>query len=142
MRLSLKTWVRVRKNGTLVWEGPNHVVATGRIRLAQLCIQDSNLLPRYIAIGDDGAETEDADTDLSGTEIERVLASVTRDDNSLIWEASFGATIVSPTVVREFAIFDANLAGVMLCRVRPADFTITPGDVIGISWELRFGDAI
>ncbi len=140
MKLDLHTDVCVRKNGVLVHRGPNFIVKAGRERLAALVKQDSSLVPLYMAIGDGSAITTDLTATLAGTEHERVLSTLTRDSNLLTWSAAFGAAIASPVTCREVAIFDAAAAGLLLSRIRPADFVITATDVIDITWDLRFGD--
>lgn len=138
--LDLTTRVLIRKNGVLLFDGPNFVTKAGRSRLAALINQDSNLVPGYMAIGDDGSATTDLTSALLGTEHERVSATLTRQDNLLSWEASFGSSIVSSVTVRELGILDASSGGLLLSRVRPADFTVVPSDVINVAWNLRLGD--
>lgn len=142
MELKLSTWVTVRRGDQVLYSGPNYITAAGRTRIAALVIGDSTTVPSYMAIGDGSAVTTDAMSALAGNQHERVLAIVNRQDNVLTWLAQFGVGIGSSETVREVAIFDAAVSGLMLCRIRPADFIIVPADVIDISWELRFGDSV
>ena len=138
--LKLTTRVLVWKNGVLQYDGPNFIVKAGRIRLAQLLTQESNVLPTYMAIGDDGTPTTDVTSDLGNEVASRINCVVTRTDNNLKWPATFGTGIVSAVTVREIGIFDASSGGNLLSRVRPADFLVGPGDSIAVEWNIRLGD--
>lgn len=139
--IGLFTEVSLWKNGRLFWRGPNRVTKAGRIRLAQLITQENNSLPSYLAIGDGSGATLDSSTALFGTEHVRVLADVARIDNTITWSKTFGSGVMADITVREVGIFSAAVAGLMLARIRPADFVIVPDDNIQVSWKLRIGDA-
>lgn len=114
---------------------PNLVVATGRIYLATLLAQQSVTPMSHMAIGTNTIATNVADTTL-GTEVQRAaLASVTRQDNSVTYSATFLGSGQSRSIV-EAGIFNNSTGGTMLCRSVFGVITKDVDDILTINWTV------
>lgn len=114
---------------------PNLVVATGRIHLATLLAQQSVTPMSHMAIGTNTIATNVADTTL-GTEVQRAaLVSVTRQDNSVTYSATFLGSGQSRSIV-EAGIFNNSTGGTMLCRSVFGVITKGVDDILTINWTV------
>ena len=139
-RLKVKGYVRLRKNGLLIREGRNLVVATGENFIANM-IGSTDTAMTHMAIGNGGTATSSGMTALQGTEIERqLLSGVTVNANVVTWSASFGSLLSITSTVREVGIFNAASVGTMLARFICAGFSLSPGETLDVDWSLAFGD--
>ena len=139
-RLKVKGYVRLRKNGLLIREGRNLVVAAGENFIANK-VGSTDTAMSHMAIGNGGTATSTGMTALQGTEVERrALSGVTVNANVVTWAATFGSTLSLSATIREVGIFNAAVAGTMLARFICAGFTLSPGETLAVDWSLAFGD--
>ena len=133
-----KGWVKISVNGTKVAEDHNMIVQTGLNLLASRIYGDNVVLPNVFHFGTDSASTIISMTGLQGTDLFQEEASVSKENNSLLWEWS--GTYVGETVsVGEVGIFNSALA--MLARFVPIPaFTIKNGDTLEVSWQIKLGE--
>ena len=139
MDLPIKGHVWVRKNGLLVAEGSNLVVAQGKNTIANL-LGSTDTQFSHMAIGNSSSATTDSMTALQGTEGERVaLSSTVVASNVVTYAALFGLTLSSSLTVREIGIFNAAAGGDMLCRFICSGFSLAPSERCNVSWALTIG---
>ena len=133
-----KGWVKISVNGTKVAEDHNMIVQTGLNLLASRIYGDNVVLPNVFHFGTDSVSTIISMTGLQGTDLFQEEATVSKENNSLLWEWS--GTYVGETVsVGEVGIFNSAL--VMLARFVPIPaFTIKNGDALEVSWQIKLGE--
>ena len=136
--IKLAGYVWVRKNGVLVREGSNLIVDTGLSLLADI-IETNNTRPSHMAIGTATAAATAAQTDLQGTEEERVALTAAQTGNVLTYSASFGAGIVGTPSIAEYGIFNDATSGTMLCRFTGAAVSIDSSDTLDVTWSITIG---
>ena len=116
-------------------EVDNLVVQTGRELIASQLAEEDIGKPSHMAIGEDDTEPVLSDTSLR-SEIARVaLTSTTRTDNTVVYEATFPATVGTGEIV-EAGIFNAESEGVMLNRAIFGIITKESADSLTIHWSL------
>lgn len=131
--------VIVKKNGKEVARGKNLTVTAGLELIAGI-IASSNDRPSHMAMGSSADRTELSQTDLQGTEHERVSATVSTDGRTLSYNAEFGSGIAASVSVREFGIFNDATAGTMLCRFVTTQINMSATDTLDVTWNLIFGE--
>lgn len=140
MLIKPKGFVRVRKAGLIVAEGPN-LVTTGGFQLLAKIIGGTGTLLSHMAIGNTGSATQPSMTALQGTELERVaLSSTTVSSNSITYVATFGAAVSVTVTVREIGIFNAAAGGEMLCRFICSGFDLSAGETATVDWTMTVDD--
>jgi hypothetical protein len=87
-----------------------------------------------MAIGSDGSRPVLGQTDLQGTEFERVAISTSRSGREIIYEATFGSGLGSTSTVQEYGIFNDASAGTMLARFTSPAVDVQPGDDLEVTW--------
>jgi hypothetical protein len=138
-----KGWVTITKTneqGTVTeqFEVPNLVVATGKIYIAGKMIAEGTDNPTHMshmAIGTGTATAADADTTL-GTQTGRVtLSGALQENNSITYTATFPAG-TGTGAITEAGIFNASVAGTMLCRTVFPVVNKQAGDTIAVTWKV------
>lgn len=130
--------VEVRKNGLLVAKGKNLIVTSGLELLAEL-IASGGTRPSHMAIGSDGSRPMLGETDLQGTEFERVSISTSRSGREVNYLANFGSGLGSTSTVQEYGIFNDATAGTMLARFTSPPVDVQPGEDLEVSWTNLVG---
>jgi hypothetical protein len=125
--------VEVRRNGLLVARGRNLIVTSGLELLAEL-IASGATRPSHMAIGSDGSRPTLGETDLQGTEFERVSISTSRSGREITYLATFGSGLGSTSTVQEYGIFNDPSAGTMLARFTSPAVDVQPGDDLEVTW--------
>lgn len=133
--IKAKGRVVIRKNGVVIREGDNLIVTLGLALFARL-ITGSGTAPSHMAIGSDAQSPVIGDTDIVGTEHERVAASASYDGAGATWTATFGSGLGGQVTVAEAALFNAAMAGTMACRFVFDSFTMDNTDSLEISWAV------
>ena len=140
MRLRLRGFVWIRKNGVLVHSGPNIIVTAGFELLAGI-IGASSTKPSHMAFGDSNTAPALAQTALQGTEAQRKTVSTGVSTRTITYtSAAFGPGLGSDKTAREFGIFNAGAAGTMLARFITPDFPILTTDSVVVTWSVTIGD--
>lgn len=140
--MNVKGYVRVwDENGNLIAEGPNVVTQAGKNLMAALLAETSSAFPSHVAIGTNGVAPAETDTELQGTEIQRVAVS---SKTSLANELTVNATIpasgrASAVSVQEFGIFNAATDGVMLARFIVGAVALATTGSFTLKWTLTLG---
>lgn len=93
--------------------------------------------PSHIAIGDDGTDPTAEDTDLVGTEHQRVAVTSTLVGKVISLTATLG-NIGSTKTVAEFGIFNDATAGTLIARFVTDEFELGGSDTLDVTWELEF----
>lgn len=137
--LKVTGWVEVRKNGKVVYKGENLVVNLGLALIASRLVGTSSAVPAYMAVGNSATDPAAGQTALVGTEWSRVVASHNAVDNTVTYIADFTGTNASQKSVREFGIFNATPAGVMLCRFICEAIAWDVGDTLQVTWSINIG---
>lgn len=137
--LNLRGQVRVSKNNLIVYEGRNLITTVGFAVLADLMAGNGGYdAVSHIAMGDDGTAPTLADTDLLGTEVERVSAALTLLDASIKYTATFPeATRASPELIKEFGLFNHASAGEMIARFVSPDIEVAVEDELDVEWTIN-----
>lgn len=135
MKLTGRVWIK--KNGILIAQGRNLVVSAGKALAASRIAGNGAGIPAYLAAGTDNAPTLDTMTALQGTEIARILGTVSSLNNEFRIEANL--TITATATIGEVAIFNAASAGTMFARFTPAPFDVQNADVLQFQWAVALG---
>jgi hypothetical protein len=113
----------------------NLVVTTGKNFVASRMVGTSSSVMSHMAIGADSTPAAAGDTAL-GSELGRVaLASSTSLANVVTYTASFPAGTGTGAVV-EAGIFNAAVAGTMLCRTVFAVVNKGANDAMSVTWTI------
>jgi hypothetical protein len=113
----------------------NLVVTTGKDFVASRMVGTSSSVMSHMAIGADSTPAAAGDTAL-GSELGRVaLASSTAAANVVTYTASFPAGTGTGAVV-EAGIFNAAVAGTMLCRTVFAVVNKGANDAMSVTWTI------
>jgi hypothetical protein len=136
--LRLEGRVKVWRNGQLLHSGRNLIVTDGLELLAQL-IGSSATKPSHMAMGGDSAQPTDSQSDLQGSEFERVTISTSVSGREVSYSASFGSGLSSTQTIREFGIFNDASAGTMLARFVTPRIKLQPGESLDVDWTLVVG---
>lgn len=138
-----KGMVKITKTNSLgeitqEFEVPNLVVTAGKIYIAGKMIATTTNSPvamTHMAIGTGTATPIDTDTAL-GTQTGRVLLSGNlQENNSITYTATFPAG-TGTGAITEAGIFNAAVAGTMLCRTVFPVVTKQAGDTIAVTWKV------
>jgi hypothetical protein len=116
---------------------PNLVVQTGRNYIANRMASNSNVLMSHMAIGTNNTAAALNNTTL-GTETARVtLTSGTANANVVTYVATFNpGTPATANAITEAAIFNAAVAGEMLCRTVFDVVNKGTADTLSITWTV------
>lgn len=137
VRLGGHVWVR--KNGVLVREGKNLIVTAGLNLLTSILDSATPTRPSHMAIGTASGAATAGQTDLQGTEEERVAASGTASGNVLSYTAQFGSGVVGTPEIAEYGIFNDATSGTMLARFTAASVSINSSDQLDVTWSITIG---
>lgn len=120
------------------FEVPNLVVTTGKIYIAGKMIATDSNVPvamSHMGIGTGTASPVAEDTQL-GTQTGRVLLSGSlQENNSITYTATFPAG-TGTGAITEAGIFNASVAGTMLCRTVFPVVNKQAGDTIAVTWKV------
>jgi hypothetical protein len=116
---------------------PNLVVQTGRNYIANRMASNSNVIMSHMAIGTNNTAAALNNTTL-GTETARVtLTSGTANANVVTYVATFNpGTPATANAITEAAIFNAAVAGEMLCRTVFDVVNKGTADTLSITWTV------
>jgi hypothetical protein len=116
---------------------PNLVVQTGRNYIANRMASNSNVIMSHMAIGTNNTAAALNNTTL-GTETARVtLTSCTANANVVTYVATFNpGTPATANAITEAAIFNAAVAGEMLCRTVFDVVNKGTADTLSITWTV------
>lgn len=134
--LSVKGRVQVVKNGIIISDDSNLVVASGRAWVAQRMQGGSSDID-HIAVGTNSTSPTLADTSL-GAEIARKAVTVsggTRTGNKTVYTTSFAAG-EGTGILRETGLFLQASGGTIIARTN-LNFTKEATDVIDINWTIE-----
>jgi len=120
------------------FEVPNLVVTSGKVYIAGKMIATNSDVPvamTHMGIGTGTASPVAEDTSL-GTQTGRVLLSGSlQDQNSITYTATFPAG-TGTGAITEAGIFNASVAGTMLCRTVFPVVNKQAGDTIAVTWKV------
>lgn len=136
--IRLKTLVEVRQNGRLITRGPNVITLAGKNLVAERLQANDEDFITHMACGDSGTAAAESQTDLLGTEHERVTVTPSVVDETLSFAATFGAGFAVPIVIQEFGLFNDAAIGVMFSRFVTPVINGDTGDEIDVTWSLSF----
>jgi len=136
---SVELTIRQPNGKVLKILGDNLVVSGGQNLFAGLFAGDAVDPPSHMACGSSNTAPDKAQTDLVGTEHERVAATVSAVANTVIIEATFGAGLSDPVSIGEFGIFNDASAGDMIARFTTVMFTLPGTSEIDVLWKLTIG---
>lgn len=139
----VRGWVRVWQDGELLCEGRNKVVTDGLKLLAErIANGDSVKLPSLFKLGDSAAISTADMTNIQGTQVAEISATVSLRDNILTWSGNFVFAESSEKTCREIGLFQASGdGGRMLARFIPLQqFTLKNGTPVKINWEITIGE--
>jgi hypothetical protein len=139
MLVTIRGYVWVRKNGLLIREGPNLVTTAGFTLLASI-IGASGTKPTHMAGGSSSVATTVGMTALQGTEHQRKTTVTTVNSRTVSYASTFGPGLGASQSFAEFGVFNAGVAGDMLCRFVAVAFLIAPTDDVDVTWSMTIGD--
>tara|TARA_X000000950_G_scaffold1680_1_gene1849 strand:+ start:27025 stop:27471 length:447 start_codon:yes stop_codon:yes gene_type:complete len=115
----------------------NLVVTTGKTFVASRMAGTSSAVMSHMAIGTGSGAASASDTTL-GAESARVnLTSTTPNNNDVVYVATFPAnTPSSAAAITEAGLFNASLAGSMLCRTVFSTVNKNTADALTITWTV------
>jgi len=126
-------------NVTDEYKGSNLVTSLGQELMADL-IAGSGTAPSHLAMGDDTTSPAKSQTDLVGTEHERVSATVSATNNVITVAATMGGSLGAPVTVGEFGIFNHASAGTLVARFISPSFSLAASSSLNITWTLQIGE--
>lgn len=113
----------------------NLVVATGKAFIASRMMDASQGIISHIGIGTNATAPNISNTSL-GTQVARVtLTGAVRTDNQIAYSAFFAAGVGTGTIV-EAGLFNAPVAGTMLCRTVFSPVSKDALDTLTINWTV------
>lgn len=126
--------------------GPNLVVKTGKVLATSVLRTNSGGLPTVtgfvlaLGMGSSGDAAVDTQVALQGTELflPRFNVIPSQLDNELQFLFNISNTGAA-VVVREWGLFNATTAGIMVARYIPNEFTFANGDFLNTTWSLEIG---
>lgn len=140
MRLPVKGFVRVFKDGELLASGHNTVVTSGLELLANRIFGTAGVtLPNKLQLGDDGRATTEDMTELQGTVKAEATATASLSGRVLVWTAEFTYDGATSFYLRELGL--VNSQDTLLCRfLTDVLAQINPGAALKVQWQLTIGD--
>lgn len=139
-QLKVRGHVKVFLDGKLIREGNNLVTTAGMQLIAEI-LGGAATKPSHMAIGSSSTAASLAQTALVGTEHQR--KAVTRSFSGQIFKVTsdpFGPGLGATVNVQEIGVFNAGVAGVMLCRFTCAAFDLLTTSSLVIEWSITIGE--
>jgi len=134
-RLKIRVWDTITGAEKQTLEVDNLVVTTGLEYIASRMKDTTFGAMSHMAVGDDGTTPVLGDTTL-GSELGRVALTSTTVTGSVVeYVATFGAGTATGAI-EEAGIFNAGVAGTMLCRTTFAVVNKGAADAMSITWEV------
>ena len=127
LKLKGRVEIYLIKNGKIIEKEvkDNLIVSVGKTRVAHLIGGTNTTYFNYIAIGTGTNEPSESDTALQN-EVKRQQATVSNDNNTEKFEATFEFGSAESYAITELGIFDSSSGGTMLNRLK---FTAKSVDV-------------
>lgn len=119
---------------------PNLVTNVGQDMIASRLEDATTDVVSHIAMGDSVLAPAKDQTDLQGTEHDRISATVAVENNTITYTATFGSNLAADVSVGEFGLFNASSAGDMFARWTTPQFTLPSDSTLDVSWKLTFGE--
>lgn len=128
------------RQGENAWfrQGENLITTLGFNLIALRVGADVPAAIGWVAYGDDTSQPEVSQTDLQGTEHERVALTAGAIANEASFTATLGTTLIGPVSVAEFGLFNSASTGTMFNRFITTAFNMTVGDTLDFSYQLSF----
>lgn len=118
-----------------VRECDNLVVTAGKTLIAdRMLAAPAKAAPTHMGVGTSATAVTSTDTDLIASTVRVALTSTNRTANALTYVGTFGAGVGTGTLA-EAGIFNANVAGDMLCRTTGfTPIVKSAGDSMVVTW--------
>lgn len=120
------------------YSGRNLITSAGFELVASLLGGTGDAIS-HIAIGSDSTTPALTDTDLAGTEHERIAATVVTNGPVVTLTGQFGAGIVSDVTAGEFGVFNAASGGDLFSRFVCPEFTFDSNSTLDFLWKIYIG---
>jgi hypothetical protein len=131
-------WVKISKNGKVIYEAENLVVNAGLALIASR-LTNAGTAPTKMALGDGTDAPVAADTTLVN-ELHRVALTSLVSNNGVTYSATFTGQNVGSENPAEFGIFNANSGGTMLCRFTCPAFIWAISETLTVDWTINIGE--
>jgi len=141
-------YFRHERRGQVLYEGggPNLIVDTGVAGLAGLAILTGQTDPfAYVGIGEGTTAVDPSDTalesEISSGGGERALATLSRVTDTITNDSARMVktfTFTDSFAVTEAGVFDADTAGVMLCRQTRTAINVVATDTLQVTYTVIF----